>query len=247
MTDSKRKGSPPPPPERRLSGGGTGTIYSRPKTANKAPDWDFWRAMRKVKEWQACALSLNIDPDSLKPHPQGWMAGPGNGPIFVSESFPSSDVEGTFEKRRRILRSNRWDREIFTLPMQPHSCLAPDEVLLSEFAAFGASISWGDMPPELAAIAKPPPAPTEAQAALATPMDKTANVTIDDGEMPPVDLISFNQACEFLYERLGITGPELAMWIFQGDISAWRRDGRKFHFNETERTGSAETAAQLLM
>jgi hypothetical protein len=111
--------------------------------------------MRAVKEWQACALSLNIDPDSLKPHPQGWMAGPGAGLFFTSDSFPSNDVEEKFEKRRRILRSNRWDRTIFTVPMQSGSCLAPDEVLLSEFAAWGISIGWNDMPRELIAIATP--------------------------------------------------------------------------------------------
>jgi hypothetical protein len=156
MTDIKRKRPPPPPPERRLSGGGGGTIYSHPQTSRNAmPDWDFWRSMRAVKEWQACALSLNIDPDSLKPDPQRWMAGPGAGLFFTSRSFPSNDVEDRFEKRRRILRSNRWDRAIFTVPMQPGSCLAQDELILSEFAAWGISIGWNDMPRELVAIATP--------------------------------------------------------------------------------------------
>jgi hypothetical protein len=83
------------------------------------------------------------------------MAGPGAGLFFTSGSFPSNDVEDRFEKRRRILRSNRWDRTIFTVPMQSGSCLAPDEVLLSEFVAWATSIGWNDMPPELLSVATP--------------------------------------------------------------------------------------------
>lgn len=64
---------------------------------------------------------------------------------------------------------------------------------------------------------------------------------------PPRDLIPFNEACELLHGRLGSTAPELAMWIFQGDISAWCRDGLAFQFSEAEKPANAETAAQMLM
>ena len=45
-------------------------------------DWPFWKAMRTVKLWEACALIIDLDPDKLKGHPQSWMNGPGAGPMF---------------------------------------------------------------------------------------------------------------------------------------------------------------------
>lgn len=132
-----------------------GSSYIRPAITAKTPEWDFWRAMQKAKEWQACALSLNIDPDSMKGHSQAWMAGPDSEPLFTSDSFPSTDVQVKFAKRFRLLRANRYNRAVFTQSIAKHSGLDPDEVLLSEFAAWGLSIAWNDMPPELVAIAKP--------------------------------------------------------------------------------------------
>jgi len=131
MSD-KSQVSKAPPPITPLRGS---TSYSPPENTAKAPDWDFWRAMRKVNEQQACALSLNIDPDS--------------GP-----SFPTKESNEKFDKRLRLLRANRYDREIFTLPMTKHSGLLPNEIYLSEFAAWGLSLGWSDMPQELAAMAQ---------------------------------------------------------------------------------------------
>ncbi|HJV75184.1 MAG TPA: hypothetical protein VJ654_13245 [Noviherbaspirillum sp.] len=137
----------------------------------RTPDWEYWRAMRKAKEWQACALSLDIDPGSMKDHPQAWMEGPDSGPLFTSDSFPSNDVQVKFEKRLEILRANRSNRTIFTQSTAKHSGLLWDEVSLSEFAAWGLSIHWNDMPPELVAIAKPVslPSPTRPQSAQPSP------------------------------------------------------------------------------
>ena len=49
--------------------------------------------------WQACALVVGIDPDCLKHQPQGWMAGPGSGPIFLKNSF-----QGETRRFRRCAR-----------------------------------------------------------------------------------------------------------------------------------------------
>lgn len=124
--------APPPISPTRTSGG---DYYRRSATTAKAPDWNFWRAMRKTDEQQACALSLNIDPDS--------------GP-----SFPTKELREKFDKRHRLLRANRYDRKIFTLPMAKHSGLDAGEIYLSEFAAWGLSLGWGDMPQELATMAQ---------------------------------------------------------------------------------------------
>ncbi|MDZ4819411.1 MAG: hypothetical protein SGJ20_10600, partial [Planctomycetota bacterium] len=102
MPDDKKQVSKAPPPIRPLTGGG-GYILPRQPTTPKALDWDFWRHMPHVHLWQACALSLNINPDSMQRISDGWMAGPGSGPKFQSSSFPSKEVEERFNKRLRLL------------------------------------------------------------------------------------------------------------------------------------------------
>ena len=47
--------------------------------------------MPQVKAWEACALSLDIDPH-IMPHPRNYMAaGPGIDQIFKDESYRSED------------------------------------------------------------------------------------------------------------------------------------------------------------
>ena len=128
-------------------------LEGREKGRAATIDWNFWSAMPKAKHWQACALSLAIDPDSLKQSPHSWMAGPGHGPIFVPTSFPSLEIQGRFEMRLRLLDANRYDGEIFTLPMAKYSNLSADEVLLSEFAHWGEKLGWAEMPAELSSLA----------------------------------------------------------------------------------------------
>lgn len=136
-----------PAPISPLKGGST---YSRPAITSKAPDWDFWRAMRKVDDRQACALSLNIEPDS-------------------SLAFPTEKLKEEFDKRIRLLRSNINDHKIFTPQMTKHSGLGLGELYLSEFAAWGLSLGWDDMPQELKTIAPSPAvAPGEVLPATAT-------------------------------------------------------------------------------
>lgn len=172
MGDHKKQVSKAPPPITTIRGTRTSPARNSRLVRPNTPDWNFWGAMRKAQEWQACALSLNIDPDSMKPHPQAWMAGPDSGPLFTSDSFPSNDVQVKFEKRLRLLRANRYDRAIFTLPMSQHSGLRPNDVILSEFAAWGLAIGWNDMPPELVSIAKPVslPAPAHPQSVQSSPV-----------------------------------------------------------------------------
>lgn len=115
-----------------------------------APDWSYWPASRNVKQWQAVALSLNIDPDSLRHSPQGWMAGPGAGPVLLSESFPSAEVENEFQKRLDLLAN--------CLPGKPMMALC-------KFAEWADSVNLTPMPSELAALANqsPPVALVKAQ------------------------------------------------------------------------------------
>lgn len=49
---------------------------------HSTPDWEFWQDMPDVELWQACALSLNLNPDSIAPHYDGM------GAIRLADSHP---------------------------------------------------------------------------------------------------------------------------------------------------------------
>lgn len=119
--------------------------YSNKPTMN-SPDWNFWRAMRKVLYWQACALSVGADPDTMgrRQHDSYW-----NYDAYHADQLPATHAE-IMKKRLRLLKANCYDREVFT----QSSTLNTGEVLLSEFAAWGLSLGWDDMPQELAAMAQ---------------------------------------------------------------------------------------------
>lgn len=114
--------------------------------------------MPEVKTWQACALALNFDPDSLERSPNGWMNGwmASGDDVFQSESFPSDEVMRQHENLLRALEANRFNAQFFT---PAHNF--KDPVRLSEFAAWCAPVvrdlTGGDIPEELAALAKAAP------------------------------------------------------------------------------------------
>lgn len=101
----------------------------------KFPDWREWNHIPTVKEWQAAALSLNLNPWSLK---QNFSIAFGDSLGFSEYSFPSRAAYDEFELRRRVLAAN----------IQ----FGQDEIRISEFAAWALSIGW-DIPLELAALA----------------------------------------------------------------------------------------------
>lgn len=111
-----------------------------------AIDWQFWKHMSEVKHWEACALSLNINPDNLQKLTQTWLYGPVSDSTFTRMSFPSRTVNIEFDKRVRLLGAS--------LFKSPHfgggRHLAA--VKLSQFAAWCASVEL-DIPPELKAMA----------------------------------------------------------------------------------------------
>lgn len=83
------------------------------------------------------------------------MAGPSSPPIFQRGSFPSNEVEDKYNKRLRLLTAYIGNPDHFHL----HSIImgnpAKCEIYLSEFAEWAVSVmKWGDLPPELAAMAE---------------------------------------------------------------------------------------------
>lgn len=146
---------PPPPPFTPI----TGSSPLRAEVRNMSkPDWEFWLNIRAVKVWQACLLSLDIDPDNMKGSPTGWMAGLSGPPIFVDSSFPSQAVKDTYRKRLTILASHIGDKTHFRLHSiimgEPTRC----EIYLRDFAKWVVHVMhWKDIPSELAALAQTPP------------------------------------------------------------------------------------------
>ena len=150
-----------PPPITPVSGRSS---YRPPTKPPEPPriDWRYWRHIPEVKQWEACALSLNINPDNIKHSPQGWMAGPGSGPVFLAVSFPSMDVQLDFDKRVRLLGASLFKSPHFTAVnnlVRGGRHLAT--VNLREFAAWALHVEFDDMPPELVAMAEKKPEPMQ--------------------------------------------------------------------------------------
>ncbi|TAL70975.1 MAG: hypothetical protein EPN79_05340 [Burkholderiaceae bacterium] len=103
-----------------------------------AIDWDHWRFMAGVKLSEACALSLDIDPESLKTI---WEYGMTR-PAYRRESFPDDNSQREFNKRLRVLESHQ--RELKKNNIS-------DVVLLPKVAVLGTSFGW-EMPSEMGAM-----------------------------------------------------------------------------------------------
>lgn len=135
------------------------------------PDWGFWQDMPKVELWQACALSLNLNPDSISPHYDGMgMMGSGL-PSFRYENFPSAETWEEFEKRLRLAEAN----------IHPQNAFCPNPISLSDFVRFVLNLSnpW-DMPPELVVLAHKPE--TQISASVNDPMPSNDKETIKDNK-----------------------------------------------------------------
>ena len=144
------KAPPPITPNRGFKAYGVTTRITPPA---KTPDWDFWLNMPEVKLWQAVALSMNIDPDSLKHSGTAWMAGPGKWSIFTNDSFSSSEQQIIFDKRLRLLVANKSVKNGFSPGTLSMDDPAYHSVRQSEFSPWAQSIGW-DIPAELAAMAR---------------------------------------------------------------------------------------------
>jgi hypothetical protein len=100
------------------------------------PDWDTWRHIPLVDRWEAAALSLDIDPDSLRGLDKQRDCRP--------TRIAGKAARAEFDKRRRIIESQLYD----TLP----GCINTRRIELKPFAAWARRIGWS-IPPELAALA----------------------------------------------------------------------------------------------
>ena len=123
----------------------------------KKPDWDFWRYIPHVKTWQACALSLDIDPDALHLD-HAWTGNVGSKTPLPLSSFPSGEIAERFNKRFRIYLANgngiRIHRLILGNPVRT-------EISLADFVKWATSeMQWEGLPPEFVAIGREQITPT---------------------------------------------------------------------------------------
>ena len=150
MTDEKKpvsnkpvQVSNAPPPITPLRGGG---YIPKPSTNDRLPRWNKWRLMPEVKEWEAVALSLNIEPEKIKTDSNAWMG--------AAHPFDEGD---DFNDRLEILKKHASNRTYFPTPCilnmaNWYQC----EVRLDEFAAWCIHVGFA-IPPELSALAKAAP------------------------------------------------------------------------------------------
>jgi len=145
-------------------GSGRAHHCSPPPIVIKPPNWDYWRHMPTVARWEACALALNIEPDSVD-----YRAGSLYGQPETWHGFPSDEIREHFFKLLRLLDANQFEKQHFTQNLAK-------SVSLSEFAAWCAPVVRDligcDIPPELAALAKAAsPAPKMEDVLAAPPSD----------------------------------------------------------------------------
>jgi hypothetical protein len=122
--------------------------------------------MKTVEVWQACALSLNIEPDSMKFSKHGWMAEPTNeGPFFEAESFPDLPTKNKFGQRLRLVRGYLSDPRLFKLGAIVLGKPGHAQIRLSDFVKWALTVvELGDLPGPLvqsqrAHVAPASPAP----------------------------------------------------------------------------------------
>jgi hypothetical protein len=123
-----------------------------------APDWGLWLSMRAVQVWQACALSLDMDPARIHMDPDGWMVL--DAPYRMIRmplqpgTFPPESQEAVFDKRLRLLSSHVDDPSHFQVVPGDHAGIER-KIMLQEFANWVVNVAhWEGLPPELAGIAQ---------------------------------------------------------------------------------------------
>lgn len=147
-------------------------------------DWRYWRISPEIQQWEACALSLGLNPESMRRHPQAWMAEPSAGPIFTNSSFPNREAETEFKKRQRLLEASVFTSGFFpTVRGLVMGARWKATIRLNEFATWMAHIGL-DMPPELYTLHEPaskpqatPPSEPVTPAAAAPPVETPVSKT----------------------------------------------------------------------
>ncbi len=83
--------------------------------AQREINWDYWLKLTAVEPWEACALSLDIDPDTMFSDRNGYLVGPGALPMYGPQPNDKT-IETLVEFNLRLNRLNRYvdDQQFIT-------------------------------------------------------------------------------------------------------------------------------------
>ena len=171
-----------PPPIEGSRGSGPLTTAKREDAPRKPIAWKLWATVPEVALWEAVALVLEIEPGSLQPLRDGWMAGPGRGPFFEPRSFPTEAKRAgfnsalSFAERAAKVAGPIYLRTGLAIGMNKRTA----QVSLADVVAFFISCEWPDIPPPLLALVT---------TAASAPTSKAAPQVAAD-EAPPTAPVS---------------------------------------------------------
>ncbi len=122
------------------------------------PNWRKWVLMKKVKVWEACVLSVGLEPESMEFEDERWNEHkPRTGPHIESESFPSPQIEKDYKDLVEVLVANLLEGEHFDIneigDINNPRGKKYYTVRLDEFVRWATlNVHWLDLPPELAGL-----------------------------------------------------------------------------------------------
>ena len=111
------------------------------------PNWAEWRDIPSAALWEVCALSLDIEPRTLKRYVEPYR----NRDIILFEPFSDDETEKEFYRRCRILHANL-NEPFFTAqyerPKNSDEVNIGTYVRICEFLTWARQKEWS-LPPEL--------------------------------------------------------------------------------------------------
>ena len=106
-----------------------------------------------MKVWEACVLSVGLEPSTMDFERESWMYQEGTGPHIESESFPNPEVENIYKDLVDALADNLFDGKYFSPAAITTRGKGYCGVRLDEFARWATlNVKWLALPPELAAL-----------------------------------------------------------------------------------------------
>jgi hypothetical protein len=200
--------------------------------ADSKVDWDFWVTLREVKVWQAVALSLGLDPDTMNQSRDFWRHSP------EDRDIPNVRLRDEFSQRLRLLVSDRLDPKRFTGQSNSTDTPANHRVLLAEVGTWLAGLGRAPvsaaflnalgMPAGIALpvssperIQAPPPAPLTAETWQEEQISRTTRSLGMDPLALPVNHSKNAEAKSLIRARCGKNHPvKMRAAIFN---KAWDR------------------------
>lgn len=185
------------------------------------PDWGRLTPTTYVKVWEACVLSVGLEPSSMEFEDNRWgKHKEETRPYITSKSFPTPEVEKNYKALFRDLVANLFVGNHFHVKninyLQGKGYCG---IRLDEFVRWATlNVEWLDFPPELAALV----------------IDKSnSNSTPTEFKVKPVSVVVIAQSCidedavDNLLANLSEVNPSSASGAGQaGDVKSSALEGK---------------------